>query len=580
MSAESGAVANPLNVVLMWHMHQPEYRDPFSGQYLRPWTYLHAIKDYVDMAAHLEAHPEAHAVVNFVPVLLEQIDNYAIALRSHLDGQGELPDPLLTVLGMGRVPAEREERARLIEACLRAHEKRLIGRFPAYEQLARLARDFLAHPEGLVYLQDAFFLDLNVWYHLAWLGETVRRQDARARLLIHKGRAFDAEDRRQLLELIAELMGGLIGRYRQLADCGQVELSMTPYAHPIMPLLLDMTSAREAWPEVVLPPVTEYPGGAERVRWHLNEGLRVFEHYFGRRPTGCWPSEGSLSEKTLPLLAEAGFRWCATGSQVLKNSLQQAGLFDNYRHCLHRFYQLAHPGSGNGVAKESPTLFFRDDGLSDLIGFRYSDWHADHAVDDLIHHLESIAQACHDGQYVASIIMDGENAWEYYPENGYYFLDALYRRLVEHPRLNLTTYRQLLDTNPPITPIPRLVAGSWVYGTFSTWIGEKDKNHAWSLLVEAKQVYDRVLASDRLSDEQIRAAERQLAICEGSDWFWWFGDYNPSDVVRDFEHLFRLHLRRLYELLGETPPDVLQHVLAEGHGAPSMGGVMRTGQAG
>ncbi|MEW6445833.1 MAG: glycoside hydrolase [Pseudomonadota bacterium] len=569
-----------LNVVLMWHMHQPEYRDPFSGQYQRPWTYLHALKDYVDMAAHLEAHPHARAVVNFVPVLLEQIDDYAHSLRRHLAEGGPLPDPLLNMLAAAQAPKEPAGRTELIETCLRAHEQRLIQRFEPYAELARIGRDFLAHPGGLIYLDDVFFGDLVVWYHLAWLGETVRRQDPRARVLIHKARGFEADDRRMLLELIAELMGDVIGRYRALADCGQVELTMTPYAHPIMPLLLDISSAREAWPDVPLDSLTHYPGGAERVRWHLEEGLRVFEGYFGRRPSGCWPSEGSLSEATLPLLAEAGFQWCATGSQVLHNSLRQGGVFEHYRHCLHRFYQYQANGNGNGNDHAlTPTLFFRDDGLSDLIGFRYADWHADHAVDDLIRHLENIASACHDGQYVASIIMDGENAWEYYPENGYYFLDALYRRLSDHPRLRLTTYQALLDEAPPHTPLPRLVAGSWVYGTFSTWIGEKDKNLGWRLLIEAKQVYDRAMASERLDPARRRAAERQLGICEGSDWFWWFGDYNPSQAVRDFEHLYRLHLRRLYELLGETPPSILDQVMAEGRGDPSNGGVMRTGQA-
>jgi len=566
-----------LNVVLMWHMHQPEYRDPFSGVYQRPWTYLHAIKDYVDMAAHLEAHPGARAVINVVPILLEQIDDYAAALRRHLDHQGELPDSLLAALASDSAPVDTGGRVELLEACLRAHEVRLIHRFEPYAELAHIAREFLKQPARMAYLDAAFFADINVWYHLAWLGETVRRQDARARQLIHKGAGFDAADRRMLLELIADLMGGVIGRYRQLAECGQVELTMTPYAHPIMPLLLDIDSAREAWPEAPLPEVEAYPGGEERVRWHLDEGLRVFESHFGRRPSGCWPSEGSLSEATLPLLHEAGFQWCATGSQVLHNSLHQSGLFEQYRHCLHRFYR--YTTNGNGAPAQGPVLLFRDDGLSDLIGFRYADWHADHAVDDLINRLENIAGSCHDGQYVASIIMDGENAWEFYPENGYYFLDALYRRLSEHPRLHLTTYQALLDEAPTITPIPRLVAGSWVYGTFSTWIGEKDKNRGWELLIKAKRVHDRVMASGRLAETQRRAAERQLGICEGSDWFWWFGDYNPSEAVKDFERLYRLHLRRLYELLGETPPEVLDQVLACGGGAPAAGGVMRTGQA-
>ncbi len=569
------APATRLNVVLMWHMHQPEYRDPFSGEFQRPWTYLHAIKDYIDMAAHLEAHPQARAVVNFVPVLLEQIENYAEALQAHLlDRHALLPDPLLSALAADSAPQDETARAELIESCLRANEQRLIKRFPAYADLAQMARDFLKNPLHLRYLGHAFFTDLCVWYHLAWMAETVRRRDERITTLMKKASGFDAHDRHSLLEVIAELMTGLIPRYRELARRGQVELTMTPYAHPIMPLLLDIGSAREAWPDVVLPQadggVAQYPGGEARVRWHLAEGRRVFERVFGIKPVGCWPSEGSLSEKTLPLLAEVGFTWAATGSQVLHNSLRKSGVATQYAACPHRFYRMdEHP---------CPNLVFRDDGLSDLIGFKYSTWHADDAVGDLINHLVHIADACPGEGYVASIIMDGENAWEYYPENGYYFLDGLYKRLSEHPRLNLTTYQALLNDDPVISPLPKMVAGSWVYGTFSTWIGEKDKNLGWDYLIAAKQVCDRVMASARLSPEQEKAVLLQLAICEGSDWFWWFGDYNSAEAVRDFERLFRLHLVRLYELLGEEPPAALASVMAVGAGNPAAGGVMRTGQ--
>lgn len=562
-----------LNVVLMWHMHQPEYRDPFSGQFQRPWTYLHAIKDYVDMAAHLEAHPAARAVVNFVPVLLEQIENYAQALQAFVQhGEGVLPDPLLMALASDKAPEGNAARVELIETCLRANETRLIQRFPEYAELARIAREFLKNPQDLRYLDQAFFADLCVWYHLAWMGETVRRQDTRIIALMNKAQGFDAADRRLLLDVLAELMIGVLPRYRVLADSGKVELTMTPYAHPIMPLLLDVDSAREAWPQVVLPQIegktAQYPGGEARVRWHIEEGILVFERVFGRRPVGCWPSEGSLSNATLPLLAEAGFAWTATGSQVLHNSLKHNGLMDKYQHCLHRFYCLEDGG---------PRLVFRDDGLSDLIGFKYATWHSDDAVGDLINHLVAIADTCHDGGYVTSIIMDGENAWEYYPENGYYFLDALYKRLSVHPRLNLTTYQDLIKASPVTTPVPSIVAGSWVYGTFSTWIGEKDKNQAWLMLIEAKQACDRVLASGRLGLAQHDAVLLQLGICEGSDWFWWFGDYNSAEAVRDFERLFRLQLARLYELLGEAPPAVLSEVMAVGAGDPAAGGVMRTG---
>ena len=174
--------------------------------------------------------------------------------------------------------------------------------------------------------------------------------------------------------------------------------------------------------------------------------------------------------------------------------------------------------------------------------------------------------------------MDGENAWEYYPENGYHFLNALYKELSAHPRINLTTYSDYLQQHQATTPLQRVVAGSWVYGTFSTWIGSEEKNFGWDLLCEAKCAVDEVLASSQVDDQKRERIETQLAICEGSDWFWWFGDYNPAESVSDFEHLYRLQLSHLYILLGRTPPAALSESFTHGTGQPSMGGTMRRGQ--
>ena len=559
-----------LKVVLYWHMHQPEYRDLRSGAYHLPWTYLHAIKDYVDMAAHLESVPEARAVVNFAPVLIEQIEDYARQVDAFLHNSQAITDPLLAALGEPALPGNPEQRISLIRACLRANEQHLIERFPPYARLATYSRWLLEHPDSLVYVSDQFLADLLVWYHLAWLGETVRREDARVRMLLDKGQVFSLHDRRELLGIIGELLRDILPRYRRLAERGQVELSVTPYAHPIMPLLLDIHSAREAMPEAPLPHLAEYPGGEERVRWHLEHGIRTFERCFGMRPRGCWPSEGSVSDATLRLLGEYGFHWTASGESVLRNSLKAAGMdaAGEGEQCIHKPYRL------EGA---QPVIFFRDDGLSDLIGFTYSGWHADDAVANLVGHLENIAAACrNEPNRMVSIILDGENAWEYYPENGYHFLQALYRRLASHPDLELTTYAECLRQHCAITTLPHIVAGSWVYGTFSTWIGEPDKNRGWDMLGDAKHRYDAVI--DRLDGEHRQRAERQLAICEGSDWFWWFGDYNPAESVSDFEHLFRLHLSNLYQILGEEPPGYLSEVFTHGTGAPAMGGVMRSGK--
>lgn len=560
-----------LNVVLYWHMHQPEYRDCRNGNYRLPWTYLHIIKDYVDMAAHLEEHSSARAVVNFTPTLLEQIDDYAQQINAYQqEGKGFL-DPMLEALVSPVLPQKAEQRLELIRKCLLANEERLIDRFPAYQGLAKMGRWIHEHPDAVMYIHDQYLVDLLVWFHLAWLGETVRRVDRRIKHLMDKASGYTLHDRIELLTVMGELITAVIGRYRLLAERGQVELSVTPYAHPIMPLLLDIKSAREAMPDATLPNLTRYPHGEQRTRWHIEKGLEVFDHYFGFKPQGCWPSEGSISEATLKLLGDYDFQWVASGETVLHNSLYKSAAGTSAEQdCIHRLFR--YQGA-------SPYCFFRDDGLSDLIGFTYSKWHADDAVANLVHHLENIAEACeHQDQAVVSIILDGENAWEFYPENGYYFLSSLYKTLSEHESINLTTYSELLEQKPEPLKLKHIVAGSWVYGTFSTWIGDADKNRGWDMLGDAKRAFDNVIGSGKLDAKQTLRAEKQLAICEGSDWFWWFGDYNPAESVNDFDYLFRLQLSNLYLILGLEPPEYLTQAFTHGTGHPAAGGAMRRGQ--
>ena len=449
-----------MNVVLCWHKHQPEYRNLRTGAIHLPWTYLHAMKDYVDMAAHLEAVPEARAVVNFAPILLEQITDYADQVSAYLQGHGAIRDPLLAQLAEPALPGNDAARLRLMKECLRANRERMIERFEPYQRLATMAEWYETHPESMIYASNQFIADLLVWYHIAWMAETVQRSDERIARLKDKASQFNIHDRRELLQVVLEQLQSLFPRYRELALRGQVELCMSPYAHPIVPLLLDMNCARESIPAAHLPVVTQYPGGESRCRWQLERGLEIFEKAFGQRPAGLWPSEGGVSQRALELFAQSGFRWIASGGTVLKNS------HDKGSHaCSHRVYRFG----------EVPVdCFFRDDGLSDLIGFTYSDWHARDAVANLVGHMENIAEVCPDReQCLITIILDGENAWEYYPENGYYFLGELYRALTSHPRLRLTTFERFLAENP-ISPAheSRLVAGSWVYGTFSTWIGD------------------------------------------------------------------------------------------------------------
>ncbi|HVO49336.1 MAG TPA: glycoside hydrolase family 57 protein [Steroidobacteraceae bacterium] len=560
-----------LPVVLLWHMHQPQYRDALTGQYVLPWTYLHAIKDYTDMAAHLESVPGARAVVNFTPVLIEQLEEIAQRVTAHLQNGTPLPDPVLGLLGPDPIPREPAERLELMRACLRAQRKQMIERFGPYLELATIA-ETLATPERVVYASNQLIHDLAVWYHLAWLGETIRRSDPIVSALTEQGRGFSAEQRRTLLTLIADQINSVVPRYRQLAERGQCELSVTPYGHPIVPLLLDFKAAREAVPNMPLPAHPGYTGGAERAVWHIEHGLKVFERAFGMRPTGCWPSEGAVSRGTVELLDRAGFRWAATSTNVLNGSL-----------AVSNPHAMSDPLSYNRPYRLAEThlqMFFRDDALSDLIGFNYATWHGDDAAANLVNEVAQLARryAAAPGHAVL-IALDGENAWEHYPFNGYYFLRALYAGLANHPQIELTTLSDCLARGIEPAPLQQLVAGSWVHGTLATWMGDAEKNRAWDLLCDAKTAFDRITRLGTLEAVRHAAAERQLALCESSDWFWWFGDYNPAEAVSQFDRLYRRQLVNLYRLLGLAAPEVLSQPISAGRGTPEHGGVMRRANA-
>lgn len=533
--------AGKLQLVLCWHLHQPQYRDAIGGRYLKPWTWLHGIKDYSDMAAHLETVPGAAAVVNFSTILLEQLSDCAARIaRWQQDGQ-PIGDSLLDALG-GCLPGSDHDKLILTGACLHANKSHMIDAFPPYASLCARAETAIALCTPL---DEPTFRDLLTWYHLVWTGESLRREYPSIRELLQKGGGFTSEEGKRLLGTIGDVLGKLIPRYRKLAESGRVELSVTPHAHPILPLLIDPAVAREAMPGVTLP-ATTYPGGAVRCRWHIERSLTLFERCFGWRPKGCWPSEGGVSEELLPLLGEYGFAWTASGTNVLNNSIGQPAEMAHLRP-----WHL--PRDGWDLA-----LYFRDDELSDRIGFQYSNWGADHAVNDFIARLDSIRNEWNGpAPPVVSIIMDGENAWEHYPYNAWYFLQHLYSRLARHPDIELTTFERLLDGGAAPGELPRLVAGSWVYGNFSVWIGDPQKNLAWELLSKARVSVDRALQSTQLDGAAREAILEQLGVCEGSDWFWWMGsDNRPEDSIA-FDSLFREHLGALYRLIGVPPPEHL-----------------------
>lgn len=556
-----------IDLVFLWHMHQPDYRDHGAGSstrradggdgdsFMLPWVYLHAIKDYADMVAHLERHPSIRCVVNFVPVLLDQIDDYVAQFAT-----GCWRDPLLRVLATENLDSlDRRDRTLLLETCFRSNHHTMLAPFPHYARLHELYLQLAANGDAaLNYLSGAYFSDLVTWYHLAWTGESERRRNPLIAELMSKGEAYDAADRKSLLRALGEVMAGLIPRYKVLAERGQIELSTTPQTHPLSPLLLNFQVARESVPDAPLPLAATYPGGLGRVLGQITGAQGSHAARFGAAPAGMWPAEGAISEAFVGHLAQSGVRWIASGEGVLKNSLAASGISDP-RAAYYPWRLEGAPGL---------TMFFRDERLSDLIGFDYAKWHGRDAAAHLVAQLDEIRNAAaEDETPVVGIILDGENAWEHYPYNGYYFFEDLYTLLAAHPQIRTTTYADLLST-PAVTgavrSLPTLVAGSWVYGSLSTWIGDVQKNQAWDLLCAAKQSYDLVMASGRLDAEKSAAAIRQLAICESSDWFWWFGDYNPAAAVTSFDRLFRRNLARLYRLLQLDAPAQLDIPISGG----------------
>ncbi|MDD5177248.1 MAG: glycoside hydrolase family 57 protein [Sterolibacterium sp.] len=566
---------SPLDLVFLWHMHQPDYRDHRQHELTLPWVYLHVIKDYTDMVAHLEQHPRIHAVVNFVPVLLEQIEDYAVQFES-----GNFRDQLLRLLAfpdLGQLSAS--EREFLLNTCFRSNHTTMLAPFRQYQRLHNLYLKLTRAGNALNYLSGAYFADLITWYHLAWTGETERRRQPILAQLMSQGQDFTLADRQALLRLIGEDIKSVIPRYQALAQRGQIEISSTPQTHPLAPLLIDFKVARETQPESPLPLASVYPGGRMRVTAQIEAARASHARRFGAPPVGMWPAEGAISTAFVQKLAAQDCRWIASGEGVLHSSLQHhGGNLDNSRAVFRPWRLESAPGL---------TLFFRNERLSDLIGFEYAKWHGQDAAQHFIGELEAIHASTPDGERaVVSIIMDGENAWEHYPYNGYFFFEDLYVRLEQHPNIRTTTFAELLDSQepPPIATLPELVAGSWVYGTMSTWIGDTNKNRAWDLLCEAKQSYDLIMAGGSLGAPERTAAETQLAICESSDWFWWFGDYNPAATVASFDRLFRRNLANLYHLLGLLPPAHLDQPISgatldapdtEVQGKAEGGGAMR-----
>ena len=544
------------HICFVWHMHQPFYKDLVTGEYQLPWTRMHALKDYYGMVKVLEGFPGVHQTFNLVPSMVVQIEDYAA---------GTAEDPFLKC---ALKPAEQltaDEQAFILKYFFQANTGRMIYRYPRYAELyekwlgvggddARARRVFDAQA----------MRDLQMLSQLAWFDEEFLAHDEQVKSLVAKRRGYTLDDQALMGRKQQEVCGKVLPVYREFAARGQIEISITPYYHPILPLLCDSNIASVSHPGVALPRRFTYPQDAEE---QIRRAREFAKQRLGVAPPGMWPSEGSVSDDTLTIAADQGVEWMATDNGVLGATLGRvAGVAETYRPYVWRH---------NG---REMRMIFRDHYLSDLIGFVYSRMEpepaANHFLDRVRENCRSILNSGRDA--LVPVILDGENAWEHFNESGREFLKRLYTKISADPSMSAVTVSEALSKMKP-DEIQRIHPGSWINANYDIWIGAEEDNKAWNLLLDARETYERVVKSDagsKLDPAKVAMAYEELMIAEGSDWNWWYGPEHHSDNREEFDKLFRDHVAQVYRLLNIAPPEalsrpILRVALAAFHQAPT-----------
>jgi len=532
----------PTYLMLLWHMHQPYYKDLAEDVYTMPWTRLHCLKDYYGMVAVLRDFPSVHVTFNLVPSLVSQIEDYA---------QDKAREPVYDLAFKPANDLTTGEREALLAAAFQINRDNMLSRYPRFYELWEKAQK-----SGLATAAKAFtpqdFIDLQVLSQVAWFDEIFLTGDPEVVRLLKRERGYSESDKGLVRRKELELFKVTLEEYRKAAERKQIEISTSPFYHPILPLICDTAIGQESHPGLKLPHRRfRMPQDA---RDQLREAVAHHQRVFGCHPRGLWPSEGSLSDEVLGLAAEEGFIWTATDEGVLGRT-KQMGFYRRGDGTLQGGEELYRPQAFQSGDKPI-SIFFRDHQLSDLIGFVYSRMDPHAAAADLHQRIKAAGQSTSPRPAVVSIILDGENAWEYYPRNGREFLKAFYGRVEADPDLRAVTASEALSVTEQGT-LSHLVPGSWINANFDVWIGADEDNRAWDLLSEARDFYAQQMENPRIKPESRRRAQQELWVAEGSDWNWWYGPEHSTANDEEFDLLYRKHLSNVYRLLGGSPTDDL-----------------------
>ncbi|WP_018290953.1 glycoside hydrolase family 57 protein [Verrucomicrobium sp. 3C] len=533
-----------MNVVLLWHMHQPDYVDRQNGKARTPWVRLHAVHSYLDMIEMVERFPTLKVAFNFTPVLVEQLVEI---------GAGEVIDDCEAWSRIQSENLTQGEKEKILEHFFRANFDTLIRPLPRFwELLNQRGRivDFqnLAEVTNLFSAQD--YRDLQTLYNLAWCGFAAYQTYPLLQELRAQGRDFTEDQKSQLLDLHREIVRTVLSRYRAAIERGQIEMTTSPYCHPILPLLLDTNLARRSMPHVNLPPQFSAP---EDVRSHLALAQEMMREVFGAPARGLWPSEGSVAPELIPFFRDAGFDYFFTDEAILFRSFE----LDPHWRGRGVDHMVLFQGWRVSWGGATVSALFRERPLSDFVGFQASQNPPDQAANFLLHHFENICQVATSEEAAILIALDGENAWEAFPDGGERFLSSLYQGLTTHSRLRTVRPGDYFDAYRPKVELGALHTGSWINADFDIWIGDSEENRAWEWLGRTRQFLRRIGEDRILPAEKVAAAMRSLYAAEGSDWFWWYGPDFSTDSDLLFDEIFRTHLRNVYLALGFSPPPYL-----------------------
>jgi alpha-amylase/alpha-mannosidase (GH57 family) len=541
---------NRIHLVVLWHMHQPQYRDPETGRYVLPWTRLHALKDYYGMVEMLREFPEFHATFNIVPGLGIQLEEY---------GSGKFNEPWFSLAFKNAEELTREDKAEILSRAFQVNHEHLMSRWPRFVELYDWSRP-AGGAQALVTFTPRDWRDLQLLSQLAWIEESWFQKDEVVSRLAAKGKDYAEQDKAALKQKQQELLRLILPAYRDAASRGQIEISTTPFYHPILPLLCDSDIARVANPSSPLP--RRAFRRPEDAREQLQLARQYHERTFGVKPAGLWPSEGSVSDQALSIAAEEGFQWFGTDEGVLGRTLNVGFFRDSYDI----------PANGDRLFKpwrvqlgeRSITGLFRDHHLSDLIGFVYSRMEAKAAAADLHSRLRLLGEKVSSNQpLTVCLFLDGENAWEYYPGNGREFLREFYRRVESDPDFHALTTSEAIAAAGEIPTTTAIFPASWINSNFDVWIGHSEDITAWELLWDARDAYARAIEAHQKgrpnapTETAIKQAHESLLAAEGSDWCWWFGPEHSTANDAEFDALYRKHLTGIYLALGQVAPEEL-----------------------